>query len=649
MNKFKKLCVLFCILIVFSAMFGCSTPSTQNNVELNSIFVDSTTHKTSYLVGEQLNIDNLSIKGQYSDNSYKNINVTKNMISGFNSNQAIEKQTLTITYQEKTTTYNISISEEQEVTLKQIQISSTNHKTIYFVGEEIDTTNLKINAIYSNGTNTNIDVKKDIITGFDSSTPTELQTLTITYLNKTTSYNISIIVQPSKLIDNIALISTNHKIQYFVGDNLDTSNLLIKITYQDSSTKDIAVTADMISGFNSTTETESQILTIIYLEKTTTFEISIKNTSLIKLEIESTNHKTNYYVNEELDLDNLRIIGTYDNGKQTVSTVSSKMVTGFDSSSINTSQTLTITYKGATVTYTISINEAPLTKLEVMSTSHKTSYYIDDILDVSNLTIKATYANKTSEIIIVTEDMVTGFDSSYATDAQTITITYCDNTTTFSIRIKSGSIYKIEVNSNSHKATYFVGEEFDTTNLFIDIYYGIFDKKNTPTPVSKDMISGFDSSSIKYSQSIKITYKDKSCTFTIGIVTTDYHVLTDVITTDNQGNPYTPPMAITTDFNYYNGSFYLLNNDFSYIIMSVTKGSGMNARIQLSGAYTVKNNIVTFTQTGGYTYNATIIDNTLVISSLVNGSTINGVKYPNYYIKQIFTQKLSTQQNINPN
>ena len=70
----------------------------------------ATPGKTAYTVGDSLDVSGMEIKVDYSDGSSKTIPVTAAMVSGFDSSAAAASQTLTITYEGKTTTYNVSIS-----------------------------------------------------------------------------------------------------------------------------------------------------------------------------------------------------------------------------------------------------------------------------------------------------------------------------------------------------------------------------------------------------------------------------------------------------------------------------------------------------------------------------------------------------------
>lgn len=105
-----------------------------------------------------------------------------------------------------------------------------------------------------------------------------------------TAANITLATLTTK---SIALKSTNHKTAYIVGDTLDVSNLTITVTRSDDSTYDKAVTAGMVSGFDSTAAVTSQTLTITLDGKTTSYAISIsKKTPTIDDFTYSKNPKT---------------------------------------------------------------------------------------------------------------------------------------------------------------------------------------------------------------------------------------------------------------------------------------------------------------------------------------------------------------------
>uniref|UniRef100_UPI0025F7FD2C stalk domain-containing protein n=1 Tax=uncultured Fenollaria sp. TaxID=1686315 RepID=UPI0025F7FD2C len=145
--------------------------------------------------GEDLDVTNLTIEVTKSDGSKETVNVDKSMVKGFDSSAANPSQELTITYEGKTTTYTVKIEEEAPPvtpTVTGIAVNSTNHKTEYKVGEDLDVTNLTIEVTKSDGSKETVNVEKTMVKGFDSSAANPSQELTITYEGQIAKYTVKI-------------------------------------------------------------------------------------------------------------------------------------------------------------------------------------------------------------------------------------------------------------------------------------------------------------------------------------------------------------------------------------------------------------------------------------------------------------------------
>ena len=79
-----------------------------------------------------------------------------------------------------------------KIEVESISVSSTGHKTAYEIGDVLDVTGLQITAEKTDGNKETIDVQTDMVSGFDSSSAVDAQTLTITFGGKTTEYTIKI-------------------------------------------------------------------------------------------------------------------------------------------------------------------------------------------------------------------------------------------------------------------------------------------------------------------------------------------------------------------------------------------------------------------------------------------------------------------------
>ena len=109
-------------------------------------------------------------------------------MSGFDSSTAGEK-TITVTYQDKTTTFTVNVKEAAPVvTLESITVSGPT-KTEYEIGEELDLTGLVVIAHYSDGSYQ--EVTDYEVSGFDSAAAGE-KTVTVTYQGETVSFKITV-------------------------------------------------------------------------------------------------------------------------------------------------------------------------------------------------------------------------------------------------------------------------------------------------------------------------------------------------------------------------------------------------------------------------------------------------------------------------
>ena len=89
------------------------------------------------------------------------------------------------------------------------------------------------------------------------------------------SASITVPVPGAPTVTGISVNSTTHKTEYKTGDSLDVTNLTIEAVYSNGGKQTVPVTAAMVSGFNSSSAAENQILTISYEGQTTTYTVKI--------------------------------------------------------------------------------------------------------------------------------------------------------------------------------------------------------------------------------------------------------------------------------------------------------------------------------------------------------------------------------------
>ncbi len=157
---------------------------------LTSIAITKPASKTSYYIGEKLDLTGLVVTGTYNNGTKKTLPITTANVTGFNSTKPVTGQLLKITYGGKTAYYRVNIL---NVVLKSIAITKPATKLNYYIGEPLNLTGLVVTGTYSNGVKRALPITTANVTGFNSSKPVTGQVLTITYGGKTTTYKVNIL------------------------------------------------------------------------------------------------------------------------------------------------------------------------------------------------------------------------------------------------------------------------------------------------------------------------------------------------------------------------------------------------------------------------------------------------------------------------
>lgn len=135
-----------------------------------------------------------------------------------------------------------------------IYLSASPEKTVYNVGDELNTNGIVLSAMKSDGTTNTVyynEHENEItISGFDSSSVVKQQTITISYMGLTCTYTIEVkdfSITPPTLIS--IKVDPLPKTQYKVDEMFTVEGGKIVCTYDDGSTKTIDLTPNHVSGF----------------------------------------------------------------------------------------------------------------------------------------------------------------------------------------------------------------------------------------------------------------------------------------------------------------------------------------------------------------------------------------------------------------
>lgn len=153
-----------------------------------------------------------------------------------------------------------------------IEVASLPAKTVYALGERLDTAGLVVRATRTDNSQDNVETYK--LTGFDSSQP-GTKTITVEYKGQITAFNVTI-----KSVTGISAVPL--RTAYAVGQELVSADIAVTVTYDDRTT-DLLPSGYEISGFNSTS-TGQKTVTVSYAGFTDSFTVEVKKPDISLLD-----------------------------------------------------------------------------------------------------------------------------------------------------------------------------------------------------------------------------------------------------------------------------------------------------------------------------------------------------------------------------
>ena len=118
-------------------------------------------------------------------------------------------------------------------------------------------------------------------------------------------------------------------------------------------------------------------------------------------------------------------------------------ITGYNSNETG-EQTITVTYAGKSTTFTVTVRNE-VTGISIKNTPTKTTYIIGENLDLTGGTLTVSYEDgSTAELPMTSSEVgVTGYNANETTE-QTITVTYAEKSTTFTVTVKNEVTVKLD-------------------------------------------------------------------------------------------------------------------------------------------------------------------------------------------------------------
>ena len=287
--------------VEFFAIYGTVEEPTVTGIE-----IAQPPSKTEYKVGEELKLDGLQIRVTYSYGETETIpyDAETMNVSKVDMSTAGEK-TVTVTYEGKSTEFKITVSEgDVPATLTGIDVTTLPEKTAYTVGEKLDLSGLEVTATYSDNSSREVTRYTTDPANGAALNSTGSVTVTVSYtedgVTKTDTFIVTVEEESPAVLTGIMVTTPPEKTEYFEGDELDTSGMVVTATYEGGASRN--VTGYSISEVDMSTPGPKTV-TVSYTEngvtKTDTFDITVE--AIVPVGIEVAPEKEIYTVGDVFD------------------------------------------------------------------------------------------------------------------------------------------------------------------------------------------------------------------------------------------------------------------------------------------------------------------------------------------------------------
>ena len=229
-----------------------------------------------------------------------------------------------------------------------------------------------------------------------------------------------------------------------------------------------------VSGYNAN-KTGRQTITISYSNHTATFDVTVHN-EITGISIKATPSKKSYIKGENLELTGGIITATYEDGttSNVNMTASNVGVSGYNANQTG-KQTIKVTYSNHTATFDVNVFDY-ITSIKVTNKPNKTEYIQNESLDLTGMTIIATYLSgdtkdvtNSKNLSITTEEtsLNNNINNLTVLGKQLINIKYTEKSTNgeeVTESLADNEKIEITVSVNERKKTSEEGFEINSTN-----------------------------------------------------------------------------------------------------------------------------------------------------------------------------------------
>ncbi len=221
-------------------------------------------------------------------------------------------------------------------------------------------------------------------------------------------------------------------------------------------------------------------------------------------------YESNFTYGDEFDFGG-DIIVTYSDSSTKYLDETKVSFSGYNMNSIG-EQTVTVSYTEGGVTktadYTITVSKGSLSTISLNTNSCKTSFVVGETFSYAGLVVTANYDSGYSETVTPTSVSSPNMST---TGNKTITVTYSDKSSTYSITVSNDTVTSIEVSGAETNFT--VGDTFTHNNAIVTAHY----QSGNSSDVSNSATFSTPNMSTAGNKTVTVTYGGQSTSYSITV------------------------------------------------------------------------------------------------------------------------------------
>ena len=232
-----------------------------------------------------------------------------------------------------------------------------------------------------------------------------------------------IIPVKNNTVSKIEIVNAPSRTTYSVGESIDTSGIVIKVTMASGTTQNITNGFEFNPGV--ATKVGTQTVTVSYKGKTTTFTINVVDNNVTGISVDASQAQTTYNYGDTISKTGL-VVKAYMQNTERILSENEYIITPEKATEVGNDKIVTVNYAGKTATFKINVNDV-VTSISVTTQPTKTSYICGETISKDGMVVQGTTASGNTVTLTADEYDITPDKANLPGNNQPVTVKYKAN------------------------------------------------------------------------------------------------------------------------------------------------------------------------------------------------------------------------------